>query len=359
MLNGEVDSFLEEVLSEKRKRDLSYLIDGDALCSRSEGKSPNYISLVSTSVKFFVHYLEERGLSTDVTEIKAQLIRGFILHLQGMNRFAEHPFAKPQETGLSGYTINTYMRSLRAFWSWLEEEGIIEESPFCQFKIPRAPKKLIPTFSEEQVKALLAQVDTSSPTGLRNYTIILLLFDTMIRVSELTGCRMEDLNLEGRSLKVWGKGSKERIVPFGRAVQKALWRYTTLYRPEPLLPRQDMLFLTADGRPMTKNRIEAIIKAYGKKARIKGVRVSPHTFRHTGAVAFLRNGGDLFSLQRIMGHSSLEVLRGYVNLSQGDLNRVQAKASPLDNLGLPIPRVRQVTKQTAPRQSCQHVERKR
>ena len=105
-----------------------------------------------------------------------------------------------------------------------------------------------------------------------------------------------------------------------------------------------MLFLTADGRPMTKNRVEAILSIYGKKAGIKGVRVSPHTFRHTGAVAFLRNGGDLFSLQRIMGHSSLEVLRGYVNLSQGDLSRVHETASPLDNLGLPTPRVRPVRK---------------
>lgn len=169
---------------------------------------------------------------------------------------------------------------------------------------------------------------------------MLLLLDTMIRVSELTGCHVEDLNLEGRYLKVWGKGSKERIVPLGRTVQKALWKYITFYRPQPYMPRRDMLFLTADGRPMTKNRVEAILKAYGKRAGLRGVRVSPHTFRHTGAVLFLRNGGDVFSLQRIMGHSTLEVLRGYVNLSQGDLNRVHANASPLDNLEITTPRTR-------------------
>jgi integrase/recombinase XerD len=96
-----------------------------------------------------------------------------------------------------------------------------------------------------------------------------------------------------------------------------------------------MLFLTADGTPMTKNRIEFILNTYGKRAGISGVRVSPHTFRHTGAVAFLRNGGDLFTLQRIMGHSSLEILRGYVNLNQDDLKRIHEKASPLDNLEIP------------------------
>ena len=218
----------------------------------------------------------------------------------------------------------------------------MEQNPFTQLKIPKAPQKIIPTFSEQQVRALLAQVDTISPTGFRDYTIFLLLLDTMLRVSELTGCLMEDLNLEARSLRVWGKGAKQRTVPFGRTAQKALWKYITIYRPEPQSPRQDMLFLTADGRPMTKHRIETILKAYGQKADIKGVRVSPHTFRHTGAVEFLRNDGDLFTLQRIMGHSSLQVLRGYVNLSQGDLARVHEKASPLDNLGLPAPKTQRI-----------------
>jgi len=339
-LNNELENFLQEVLSKKRKTDLGYLINGYALCSRSEGKSPKYISLVSTSVRFFAQYLEKNGLSTDITEIEAHWIRGFVLHLQSVNRFAAHPFTKAQANGLSGHTVNTYMRSLRAFWCWLETEGIIKANPFHQIKIPKAPTKVIPTFSDEQITVLLAQIDTSSPEGFRNYTMILLLLDTMIRVSELTGCKMGHLDLENRSLRVWGKGSKERIVPFGRTAQRALWKYVTLYRPEPYVPPQDMLFLTADGRPMTKNRVEAILKAYGKKAGIKGVRVSPHTFRHTGAVAFLRNGGDLFTLQRIMGHASLEVLRGYVNLSQGDLNRIHARASPLDNLGLAMPRSR-------------------
>jgi len=339
MLNEEVESFLQDVLSKKRRTDLSYLIDGYALCSRSEGKSPNYIYLVTISARLFLRYLEEKGLSTEAAEIDTQLIRRFILHLQGVNRFAEHPFAKPQDSGLSGHTINTYMRSLRAFWCWLEDEGIIDKNPFCQLRIPKPPKKVIPTFSEEQIRALLAQANTSSPTGFRNYTMMLLLLDTMMRVSELTSCQMEALSFEGRCLKIWGKGSKERIVPFGRTVQKALWRYVTFYRPEPQILHQDNVFLTAEGRPMTKNRVEAFLKAYGKKVGIRGVRVSPHTFRHTGAVAFLRNGGDLFTLQRIMGHSSLEVLRGYVNLSLADLSRVQAKASPLDNLRLPMSRV--------------------
>jgi len=322
--------------------DLDNLIKGYGLCARSEGKSPKYISLVVTATRSLLRYLAAESLPTLVSQIGVGNLRGFILYLQRARRFQSHPFARPQNSGLAGHTINSYLRSLSAFWSWLEREGIVEQNPFSQLKIPKAPQKIIPTFSEQQVRALLAQVDTSSPTGFRDYTVILLLLDTMVRVSELTGCRMEDLNLEARSLRVWGKGAKQRIVPFGRTAQKALWKYTTMYRPEPQSPRQDMVFLTADGRPMTKNRIETILKAYGQKAGIKGVRVSPHTFRHTGAVEFLRNGGDLFTLQRIMGHSSLQVLRGYVNLSQGDLARVHEQASPLDNLGLPAPKSQRI-----------------
>jgi len=322
------------------KTELSSLVNGYKLCAQTEGKSKKTIDAVTSSVTYFERFLRYKGLVADVTEIGPREIRAFILYLQQKKCFSTHPFAKPQSRGLSGHTINCYLRSIRAFWSWLEVEGLIEQNPFSGLRIPKAPKKAIPTFSADQIRALLTQVDTLSAAGFRNYTIILLLLDTMIRVSELTRCQMDDLNLQGRVLKVWGKGSKERIVPSGRTAQKTLWRSITFYRPEPRFPRQDMLFLTADGGPMTKNRVEAVLKAYGKKAGIKGVRVSPHTFRHTGAVAFLRNGGDLFTLQRIMGHSSLEVLRGYVALSQADLARVHGRASPLDNLGLVTPRMR-------------------
>jgi len=333
MLDRDIEDFIEKTIAEKESTDLASLMKGYKLCAQSEGKSTSYINLITACIGLLTRYLDANSLPTNVSRINAQHIRGFVVHIQSVNRFADHPFARPQEGRLSGHTINTYMRSLRAFWSWLESEEIIGDNPFSHLRIPRAPIKVIPTFSEEQYRALLAQVDIASPQGYRNYTILLLLLDTMIRVSELTSCRMEDLNLEGRVIKVWGKGSKERIVPFAKTAQRSLWKYVSFHR-------QDMLFLTADGRPLTKNRVEAIIKYYGRKAGIVGVRVSPHTFRHTGAVNFLRNDGDIFTLQRIMGHASLEVLRGYINLSQCDVNTVHSKASPLDNLGLKAPSIR-------------------
>jgi len=193
-------------------------------------------------------------------------------------------------------------------------------------------EKVIPTLLDTQIFQLLSTIDTSSPEGYRNYAIILTLLDTALRVSELTTVRTEDLWLDEGLLKVMGKGSKERHIPIGAEVQRVLWRYINRYRPQPLNPKFDFLFLTKDGKKLTKGRIEIMISSYGKKAGITGVRVSPHTFRHTAAVGFLRNGGDVFSLQRLLGHSSLEMTRHYCELADVDVKRAHMTASPVDNL---------------------------
>ena len=137
-------------------------------------------------------------------------------------------------------------------------------------------------------------------------------------------------------LKVLGKGNKERLIPIGKQVQRLLWRYINRYRPEPIA-NSDFLFLTREGRMLTKDRVEKIITRYGKRAELNGVRCSPHTLRHTAAVKFLRNGGDVFSLQRMLGHASLEMTRRYCELADIDVKRAHMTASPVDNLDI-LPR---------------------
>lgn len=331
----DVDRLLRQALPLGGATSLSALMEGYRLSARSEGKSRSTISIVESSVRYLREFLESEGLPADVRDIGATEIRRFIVSLRERPRFANHRFTKPQEGHLSGHTINGYLRGLRAFWSWLKEEEFIGESPFAAVRIPKAPIKVIPTFSEEQLRALFGEVDLASQVGCRDYAIMLTLLDTGIRCSELTGLRLTDVDLSGRVLKVHGKGNKERMVPIGAKVQKAVWKYLTCQRPEPATPRYDQVFLTRDGRPLSKDRLESIVERYGKRAGIVGVRVSPHTFRHTMAVTFLRNGGDVFSLQRITGHSQLDVLRGYVNLAQSDVSRVHQRNSPADNLELP------------------------
>ena len=145
--------------------------------------------------------------------------------------------------------------------------------------------------------------------------VILVLLDTGLRVSELTSLMLKDVRLAEGILKVFGKSRKERLIPIGKASQRILWNYINRYRPEPAKPRCDLVFLT-------KNRVQKMMMKHGKKADIKGVRCSPHTLRHTGAVIFLRNGGDVFNLQRLLGHSSLEMTRHYCELADVDVKWV-------------------------------------
>jgi len=205
-------------------------------------------------------------------------------------------------------------------------------------KIPRPPRKIIPTFSDSQIRQLLGVIDIRTAEGYRDYTIILTLLDTGIRVSELCSLRLDNLWLEDGMLKVLGKGSKERLIPIGKQVQRLLWRYINRYRPKPAGVNCNFLFLTRESRPLTKDRVEKIIVYYGSKAGLKGVRCSPHTLRHTAAVKFLRNGGDVFSLQRMLGHASLEMTRRYCELADIDVKRAHMTASPVDNLDLTMKR---------------------
>ncbi len=199
-------------------------------------------------------------------------------------------------------------------------------------KIPRPPGKVIPAFSDSQFQGLLNAIDTRTAEGYRDYIIILTLLDTALRISELCNLKLGNLWLDEGMLKVVGKGNKERLIPIGKQVQRLLWRYINRCRPEPAMAKYDFLFLTKDGRPLTKDRAEKIMTYYGRKAGIEGVRCSPHTLRHSAAVRFLRNGGDVFSLQRMMGHSTLDVLRIYVNMAQSGIQEAHRRYSPADNM---------------------------
>lgn len=211
-------------------------------------------------------------------------------------------------------------------------EGLVASSPFDKVRVPKASKKLVPILSPEQIGALLGAIDTSTSTGFRDSLLIQLYIDTACRLGEITGLKMEDVDLKGQCLKVKGKGGRERIVPFGVTVTKLLWKYLNIHRPEPILSHHDYVFLNKEGRSLTNNRVEAMMKRYGEKAGITRVRCSPHTLRHTACLMWIRSGGDIFSLQRITGHSSLEVLKGYVNLAQSDVETAHRRHSPVDNL---------------------------
>jgi len=307
MLEDELNTFLDGLLKKNSASELDRLLEYEVLTSQASGNSPRTTELTALVVNKLRGFLVSKGRPTDARAIQAGDVRAFILHLKNLNRYSGHPFTEEQEGKLSQITINTYMRTLRAAFNRWELEGFIDESPFRKVRIPKAPKKVIPVFSQGQIEALLSVIDISTPEGFRDRLLILLYLDTAARLTEITNLEMADIDLKERSLKLFGKGQRERYVPLGVTTQKLLWKYINKYRPEPAVPR---------------------------------FRCSPHTLRHTACVMWLRNGGDLFSLQRITGHSSLEVLRGYVNLAQEDILAAHQRYSAVDNLDLKATRKR-------------------
>jgi site-specific recombinase XerD len=222
------------------------------------------------------------------------------------------------------------VRTLRAFGSWLEREFDLPNNPLRGVPVPRVPEQLVRSLREPEIRALLAAIDGSEQPD-RDRALVLLLLDTGIRLSEAAGLSVHDVDLlEGRC-RVMGKGSKERVVPVGRKARRAV-RQMLARRGNP--GASAPLFVGSDGRPLAPHGIQQVMRRLSARADLS-VRCSPHILRHTFARSFLQNGGDVFSLQRILGHSpsSLQVTRRYVDLLDDDLREIHRIASPVDRLG--------------------------
>ena len=233
---------------------------------------------------------------------------------------------------MAGRTPCLVISGLKGFYKYLFLENLMTVDPTEMLESPKIGRKLPNTLSVEEIDLLINSIDLSKPEGERNKAILETLYGCGLRVTELVNVRISNIFFNEGFLKVTGKGNKERVVPIGISVQKALLKYLTKFRPKQAHPNFTNIFLNRDGMPLTPNRVQTIIEIYSKKAGIKGIRASPHTFRHTFAVSYLRNGGDMFTLQRILGHESLDMVRNYVNVTQYDLQRAHLLHSPADNI---------------------------
>ena len=293
------------------------------ICAQAEGKSQRSIDWIIAIVGYFNEFLG----NLNIEAVTADDLRRFIIALQQRQAFANHRLTRPQNRLLSAESVASYTRAIKTFFSFLEHEELIASNPMKKVKLPKTPKKVMPVFNEGDLEKLLAQPNKRSNTGYRNYVIMLTLLDTGIRVSELCNLKISDVDLANGYLRVMGKGAKERYVPIGAKLTKVLLKYLVTRGPG----IEDMFFVTYDGRPLVKKRVQDLIKSYGKKADIK-TRCSPHTFRSTSAVLYLRNGGDPFSLQKRLGHSSLTMTRRYSVLADSDVKAQHLKYGVVDKL---------------------------
>ena len=311
---------------------LSDLINYYEICNKSEGKSQKTISWYTQNMRHLHRYLKSRHLPESIGLVDIILLREFILYLLKRTKFQDHPYTPARSELLSAVTVHGYVRTLRAFFSWLVREGFIEENIAKGLKPPKVPKKVISTLSDEEIQSILKTFNSSNPCDVRNKTIFMILFDTGLRIGELIDLRISNISINEGTLKVMGKGCRERIVPIGNNAQKALHRYLFRYRPKPAHLGIDTAFLSIYGDPLTENSMKLM---FSRLAKSSGVyRLHAHLCRHSFATRFLTNGGDIFSLQQILGHSTLEMVRHYANLASSHIVMQHKKYSPLDHLNM-------------------------
>lgn len=228
-------------------------------------------------------------------------------------------------------SIQTYFRSVRAFFNWCVREGLMEENPIVKVPMPKAEKPLPRTVTEEHLQKALSVLNFDKFEDLRNAALFVLAFDSGARLGELLRLKLGDIDLLQRVAKVQGKGGKERFIYFGHKTAQLLRKY--LARRMLLLgtPTQDeSLFVFRNGSPLDRRYA---LRAWHKAQKKAGLKVLPfHGLRHGFARAWLMAGGDGFSLQTLLGHSHSSTTERYVTLWGGDLQRLHAKFSPVDRL---------------------------
>lgn len=241
---------------------------------------------------------------------------------------------------VSNKTLLNYHVGLSALWTWALGEGIVEDHVIHRVPRPKPEKRSVVPFEEHEIKAMLSALgrsrvyqrqgyrasDHSLPNAERNRAIILLLLDTGIRASELCGAVISDINLRNRNLRVFGKGAIERTIPFSATTGQAIWRYLSTREGYTLA---DPLFVNSMGRSLDRTQLFHLLDTIADRAQVQDCNV--HKFRHTFAINYLRNGGNPYSLQVMLGHSAMDMVKRYLKIADADLERFHRRASPVDN----------------------------
>ncbi len=288
--------------------------------------------------ELFADYLAfERGLSARTLEAYGRDVGRLIRHLA--DRGVVHPrhvtrlelrdhLYSLKDRGLAPTSIRRALSSMRAYFAFLLEEEVIETDPTEQIESPRAWRTLPDVLSLSETERLLEAPDPSHPLCWRNRAVLELLYATGVRVSELTGLPLRSLDLDDRTCLVYGKGAKERLVPFGRAARRALRRYLRDVRPELERGRgEGIVFLSARGRPLTRMAVWTIVRQARDRAGIER-RVSPHTLRHSCATHLLEGGADLAAVQELLGHVDIATTEIYTHVDRAYVHEMHRTHHP-------------------------------
>ena len=237
--------------------------------------------------------------------------------------------AHQQRRKMSRSSVARRLSAIRTFFRFLMREGVIEANPARTVATPKREKHLPAVLQVADIALLLEQPDASTPLGLRDLAWLEILYASGIRVSELVAIDLDHIELRARLLKVFGKGSKERIVPFGRKAEQAIRRWLEA-RGEIVgekFEEEQPLFVNHRGQRITTRSIRRLLARYVRDAALRA-GISPHTLRHSFATHLLNAGADLRSIQELLGHVSLSTTQKYTHLTDSKLIEVYRKAHP-------------------------------
>jgi integrase/recombinase XerD len=231
--------------------------------------------------------------------------------------------------GLSARSVSRHIASIRGYYGFLLQEGKIEVDPTENIPTPRQWQNIPKFLNSDQITGLLTAPDKTKPTGLRDSAMLELLYATGLRVSELVGVKMTDLQPEFGVLRVTGKGNKQRLVPVGRPAIEAIEEYLRSGRHVLLGKRRasPYLFITARGGAMTRQMFWILLKGYGKRAGIFH-HLSPHVLRHSFATHLLEGGADLRSVQTMLGHADISTTQVYTHVMRSRLRNTVDEHHP-------------------------------
>jgi len=284
------------------------------------GLAANTVSAYERDVVQFFRFAGRARL-IDPAAVDALLLRRFLAQLK--------------TRGLADSSIARKAAALRACFRLLVRRGLVPSNPAADLGAPRGPRRLPVVLKQRQVEALLSRPEPWDPVGLRDRAILELLYATGMRVGELCGLVLGDVDLRGDVARVHGKGGKERMVPFGEPARLALLEYLANGRAAMLpdargrtpAPGARALFFNRRRRPMTPRDVRGMIQRYRGALGVPG-ETSPHTLRHSFATHLLEGGADLRSVQELLGHVALTTTQTYTHVSNERLRRVYEQAHP-------------------------------
>lgn len=277
------------------------------------GLSRNTIEAYSHGLNRFLNHLRKKGIE-EAERISKLEIREFLLALK--------------RKGLSSKTVARNLVSIRTFLRFLNEEGLLRVNPAEEIESPKLAKTLPEILSLEEVEALLEQPDIRTARGIRDRSMLEMLYATGMRVSELVGLQVNHVRPEAGYVLLFGKGSKERIVPIGLEAMAWMRRYMEGPRISLLKNKEGpYLFVNRSGKPMSRQQFWKIIKAYGRKAGFRK-RISPHLLRHSFASHLLEKGADLRSVQLMLGHADISTTQIYTHVTGERLKKIHQKYHP-------------------------------